>query len=100
MLQRVEGPTHYCYGATAPGVLPWKPAAFHFSWCVTPFLPGTRSVQGTPTLTRVLVMLPLSVYKWCKRQEITWPHFDWVHAQHVNFESMTCLECLFCRFGP
>ena len=31
LLQRVEGPTHYCYGATTPGVPVWNPATFHFT---------------------------------------------------------------------
>ena len=48
MLQPGEGPTHHCCGATAPGVPVWNPAAFHFSWCVTLFLSGTRSVKGAP----------------------------------------------------
>ena len=53
MLQPGEGPTHYCYGATALGVLVWNPVAFHFSWCVTPFLSGSRSVKGAPPLLHV-----------------------------------------------
>ena len=56
MLQLVEGPTHCCYGATTPGVPAWNPATFHFAWCVTPFLSGTRSVKGATGLTGVPVM--------------------------------------------
>ena len=70
MLQPGEGPTHYCYGAPAPGVPVWNPRCLPLFLVRNPFSFGVTVSEAPPPpppfcMCWCLIMLPKSAFVGC-----------------------------------